>query len=127
MPGRVFAKTQPDWQPQHLLRKSGWSGGPPTAFVWTIGEIIGSAVAPALVADLSPVDLRGLFQGVFGAAWGLAAFLGPLIGGFVFERFGSSALWGGCFALGCLIAIGYLLMGRNHSGRPAEAAVPGND
>jgi len=80
--------------------------------IWTFGEILGSAVAPAIVADLSPIELRGLFQGVFGAAWGLAAFLGPALGGWVYERYGSSTLWGGCFALGCLVAIGYLALGR---------------
>ncbi|MEW5941704.1 MAG: MFS transporter [Chloroflexota bacterium] len=80
--------------------------------IWTLGEILGSAVAPAIVADLSPIELRGLFQGVFGAAWGLAAFLGPMLGGWVYERYGSSALWGGCFALGCLVALGYLGLGR---------------
>ncbi len=80
--------------------------------IWTFGEMIGSAVAPAIIADLAPIDQRGLFQGVFGASWGLAAFLGPLVGGFVFERFGPSALWGGCFALGCVMAVSYLALGR---------------
>ena len=80
--------------------------------IWTFGEMIGSAVAPSIIADLAPIDQRGLFQGVFGASWGLAAFLGPLAGGFVFERFGSNALWGGCFALGCLMAVAYLALGR---------------
>jgi MFS family permease len=80
--------------------------------IWTFGEIIGSAVAPAIVADLSPVELRGLFQGVFGSAWGLSAFLGPVVGGWVFEHMGASVLWGGCFGLGCLVAVGCLAMGR---------------
>ena len=30
-----------------------------TVIVWTLGEIIASAVAPALIADLAPVELRG--------------------------------------------------------------------
>ena len=80
--------------------------------VWTIGEILGSAVAPTIVADLSPIEFRGLFQGVFGAAWGLSFFLGPLLGGWVYERFGSSTLWGGCFALGCLLTLAYLGLAR---------------
>jgi MFS family permease len=49
--------------------------------IWTLGEIISSAVAPAIIADLAPVKLRGLYQGIFGSAWGgLALFIGPLLG-----------------------------------------------
>ena len=80
--------------------------------VWTFGEIIGSAVAPTIVADLAPIELRGLFQGVFGAAWGLSFFFGPLLGGWVYEHLGPSALWGGCFALGCALTLAYLGLAR---------------
>jgi MFS family permease len=83
-----------------------------TIIIWTFGEILGTAVAPAIVADLSPVKLRGLFQGVFGAAWGLAVFLGPLLGGWVYEHLGSTVLWAGCFVLGCALALAYLALGR---------------
>jgi MFS family permease len=80
--------------------------------IWTLGEILGSAIAPAIVADLSPVELRGLYQGVFGSAWGLSVFLGPMLGGWVFERFGASMLWGACFVLGSLVALAYLVLAR---------------
>ena len=86
--------------------------------VWTLGEIAGSTVAPAIVADLSPVELRGLFQGTYGAAWGLSAFAGPLVGGVVVQRFGAGALWLGCLVLGLLLALGYLALGRR-ARRPA--------
>jgi MFS family permease len=48
--------------------------------IWTIGEIAATSVAPSIIADLAPVELRGLYQGVFGSAWGLSFFLGPLLG-----------------------------------------------
>ncbi len=54
--------------------------------IWTVGEIAATSVAPAIIADLSPVELRGIYQGIFGSAWGLAYFLG-LAGGWVYERF----------------------------------------
>ena len=79
--------------------------------VWTLGEIAGATVAPAIVADLSPVELRGLFQGTYGAAWGLSAFVGPLLGGAVYQQFGAGALWLGCLVLGLLLAGGYLALG----------------
>lgn len=81
-----------------------------TVAVWTIGEIIASAVAPSIVADLSPVDLRGLYQGVYGSAWGLSFFIGPVIGGWVLEHAGAGMLWGGCALLGLLISLGYLAL-----------------
>ena len=78
--------------------------------IWTLGEITASAVAPAISADLAPVELRGLYQGIFGSAWGLSFFIGPLLGGWVFEHLGANALWGGCLALGILLALGFLTM-----------------
>jgi MFS family permease len=80
--------------------------------IWTIGEIAGTAVGPAIIADLSPPDLRGLYQGVFGSAWGLSFFFGPLAGGWVYEHLGKNALWFGCLLLGIVIALGFLLLSR---------------
>ena len=93
-----------------------------TVAVWTLGEIAAAAVAPAVVADLSPVALRGLYQGVFGAAWGLSFFTGPVLGGWVLEHLGAWTLWGGCFGLGCLLALGYLAMTRPAQRRMALAS-----
>jgi MFS family permease len=92
-----------------------------TVAVWTLGEIAASAVAPAIIADLSPVELRGLYQGIFGSAWGLSFFIGPVLGGWVYEHLGSTALWLGCFAIGCILSLCYLWMGslaRHHEQTP---------
>lgn len=79
--------------------------------IWTLGEIAATSVGPTIIADLSPVEARGLYQGVFGAAWGLSFFLGPLAGGWTFEHLGSHALWFGCLILGGIIAVCYLALG----------------
>lgn len=78
--------------------------------IWTFGEIAATSVAPAIIADLSPVELRGLYQGIFGSAWGLAFFVGPLAGGWIYETYGNKILWGGCLVLGFILAAGYLAM-----------------
>jgi MFS family permease len=70
--------------------------------VWTLGEILGATVSPALVADLAPAELRGSYQGAFSMAWGLASCLAPALGGWVLERHGGASLWGGCLLLGLL-------------------------
>lgn len=89
--------------------------------VWTFGEIGGSTVAPAIVADLSAPDVRGLNQGLFQAAWnGLASFLGPLAGGWLFSAAGPSTLWTACFGLGTGLAVAVLLMAGPAERRSAE-------
>jgi MFS family permease len=78
--------------------------------IWTLGEIIGATIAPSVVADLAPVDKRGLYQGVFGAAWGLAFLTGPLMGGWIYQERGAPALWLTCLIAGVALFAGYLLM-----------------
>jgi MFS family permease len=78
--------------------------------IWTLGEIAGTAVAPTINADLSPIELRGLFQGIFGAAWGLSYFVGPLLGGWVYENLGADTLWIGCLITGIMSAFCYLAL-----------------
>jgi MFS family permease len=91
--------------------------------IWTLGEIAGAAIAPTIVADLSPPELRGLYQGVFGAAWGLSLFSGPLIGGWVFQHLGATTLWTGCLAIGFLLSLGYLALSAPANRRMASTQV----
>ncbi|MEP7159176.1 MAG: MFS transporter [Chloroflexota bacterium] len=81
-----------------------------TVVVWTLGEVIGAAVAPVIVSEMSPPALRGLYQGIWGSSWGLAFFIGPVLGGYVLHNYGSAVLWGGAFVLGIVIALGFLAM-----------------
>jgi MFS family permease len=80
--------------------------------IWTLGEIIAATVAPSVVADLAPIDKRGLYQGVFGAAWGLAFLTGPVLGGWIYQTRGATVLWGTCLLAGVLLFAGYLALGR---------------
>ncbi|HSR47937.1 MAG TPA: MFS transporter [Anaerolineales bacterium] len=80
--------------------------------IWTLGEIGGATIAPSIVADLSPPDKRGLYQGIFGSAWGLAFFIGPVLGGWIYENLGGAALWGLCFATALAVAVGFQAMAR---------------
>ena len=85
--------------------------------IWTVGEIVATSVAPTIIADLSPIELRGLFQGIFGSAWGLAYFLGPIIGGWIYEMWGASTLWLSSLGVGLLLCIAYLVLGRHAAAR----------
>jgi MFS family permease len=78
--------------------------------IWTLGEVISASVAPTIIADLSPPEFRGLYMGVFGSAWGLSYFVGPLVGTWAFEQFSASGLWLGCAVLGTCLAGAYMLL-----------------
>ena len=94
-----------------------------SVIVWTLGEIAMAGISPAVVADLSPPDLRGGYQGVFQMAWGGAACVAPLLGGVVLERYGAGVLWSGCVLLGFFCALGYLtITGNRRPNQDREAA-----
>ncbi len=75
------------------------------AVVWTLGEMAFLPVVPTLVSRLSPADLRGSYQGVYHASWGLAKMLGPVLGGLVFAGLGSATLWSGAAGLVAVAAV----------------------
>lgn len=76
--------------------------------VWTLGEILSAAFAPAIVSDLAPTSLRGRYQGLFSMSWGASAFAGPALGAQVLSHFGARTLWLGCAGVGGVIALGHL-------------------
>ncbi|HUX13314.1 MAG TPA: MFS transporter [Spirochaetia bacterium] len=88
--------------------------------IWTVGEIVNASVAPAVVADLATPDVQGLYQGIYGSAWGLAFFAGPALGGWVLSEFGGPVLWAGCLVIGIGAAGGYLLLGRKMDRPPTN-------
>jgi MFS family permease len=39
-----------------------------------------------MLADITPLETRGYWQGFIGGIWGIASVLGPIIGGLLTER-----------------------------------------
>lgn len=89
------------------LGATAFAGSPLTyalsALLWTLGEIGFSSAAPALVAELAPVDQRGAYQGTYQLAWGASSTFAPTLGSLVLARLGSRSLWLGCCGV-CLLA-----------------------
>jgi MFS family permease len=81
-----------------------------TIVVWTLGEIVFSPVAPAVVADLAPSELRGGYQGALTMTWGVAACVAPALGSMALGRGGSWILWSGCAVLGLAAAVLHVLI-----------------
>ncbi|MGC9670146.1 MDR family MFS transporter [Planosporangium sp. 12N6] len=71
-----------------------------TVLVWTFGEMLNAPSNSALLAAMSPVAMRGRYQGLFSLSWQLASFAAPVLGGFVQQEAGGPALWLGCLGLG---------------------------
>lgn len=82
-----------------------------TVLIWTMGEMLSSPSNATLIAELSPAELRGRYQGVFGLSWQLAGFTAPILGGLVRDQAGSTTLWLGCAAIAGVVAVGHLLSG----------------
>lgn len=81
-----------------------------TVVVWTLGEIVVSAVGQTIVADLAPAHLRGRYQGMWGMAWSLAGLLAPLGGTYLLAQ-GKLVLWPVCAAITVAGGAGLLLLG----------------
>ncbi|GAA2654250.1 MFS transporter [Paractinoplanes durhamensis] len=82
-----------------------------TVVIWTLGEMLQSPSNAATVAALSPVALRGRYQGLSSLSWSAGTALAPIAGGFTQEHLGDTALWLGCFGLCALVALGHLITG----------------
>ncbi|MER7331080.1 MULTISPECIES: MFS transporter [unclassified Micromonospora] len=82
-----------------------------TVLIWTVGEMLNSPSNATLIAELSPAELRGRYQGVFSLSWQVAGAVAPVLGGLVREQAGNSELWLGCAVIGGLMAIAHLVSG----------------
>jgi MFS family permease len=91
-----------------------------TVVVWTVGEVIGASVGPAVVADLAPATLRGRYQGVFGFSFAAASLVAPLAGGATYDRLGGPVLWTGCAVLSFVTGAAHLAIGPARSRRLAQ-------
>src|SRR5581483_7294380 len=75
-----------------------------TTCLFTFGEMISMPVAGAYVADLAPVERRGLYMGIYGMVWAAAFVFGPSLGLALFSL-SRTLLWITCGVLGILAAM----------------------
>ncbi|HEY6100474.1 MAG TPA: MFS transporter [Anaeromyxobacter sp.] len=70
----------------------GWAGSMGALIAWRAVQGLGAgALQPitfTIVGDLFDVHERGRMQGLFGAVWGLAGLVGPLVGGAIVHTIG---------------------------------------
>lgn len=74
-----------------------------TTSVFTFGEMISMPVTGAYVADLAPVERRGLYMGTYGMVWAATFVFGPSLGLSLFS-YDRRLLWLGCGVMGVVAA-----------------------
>ncbi|SCE90945.1 Predicted arabinose efflux permease, MFS family [Micromonospora coriariae] len=90
-----------------------------TVLIWTVGEMLNSPSNSTLIAELSPAELRGRYQGVFSLSWQIAGACAPILGGLVREHAGNATLWLACAAIGVVTAVAHLVSGPARERRAA--------
>ena len=126
-PGPAAARTCSRWPPWSsgvgfgLTAFAGTAPGSTRSRCWSGRSARCSTRRPTrrLIAELSPADMRGRYQGVFSLSWSVAAFAAPVLGGFVREHLGNTTLWLGCAALAFVVG------GRPPGVRPGPGAPGG--
>jgi MFS family permease len=96
--------------------------------VLTVGEMLIVPTGTALVANLSPADMRARYIGLYTLSFRVASGIGPVLGGFLSDQIAPVATWyGGAWV--CLIAAsGYTLLARRWPlVQQARRSSPGGD
>jgi MFS family permease len=94
-----------------------------TVVIWTLGEMLQSPSNASTIAALSPLALRGRYQGLNSLSWSAGTALAPILGGFTQEHLGDATLWIGCFVVCALVAAGQLITGPRRERRAEELAL----
>ena len=73
--------------------------------VWSIGNVLLTGSAFAVVTSLAPDGAAARYLAVYGLSWGAATVVAPVLATQVLSSLGPGALWLGCAALCLLMAV----------------------
>jgi len=62
----------------------------------TIAEMLVTPIGQAIVAKLSPEDMRGRYMAVFGFSWTIPTAVGPLAAGLIMDNYNPNWVWYAC-------------------------------
>lgn len=81
-----------------------------SVLIWTFGEMLSLPLLNAVIADRAAPGNRGRYMGIYTMAFSFAFVLAPLVGTWVFERYGGDVLWFGVAAAGIPLFFGTLAL-----------------
>jgi len=76
----------------------------------TLGEMISSPILQAVIAALSPRDMRGRYMAVFNLSHEAAHAIGPLAAGIIMDNYDPNWVWYAGGIICTISAIGYLIL-----------------
>ncbi len=78
--------------------------------IMTIGELVIVPTSSTYVANRAPVDKRGRYMSLYALTWGVASGIAPILGGYLNDTFGPTAIWigGACIGMLSVIAFSFL-------------------
>ena len=62
----------------------------------TMAEMLVTPTGQAIVAKLSPEDMRGRYMAVFGFTWSIPTAIGPLAAGLIMDNYNPNWVWYTC-------------------------------
>jgi MFS family permease len=78
--------------------------------VMTIGELIIIPPSSTYVANHAPADMRGRYMSLYTLSWGIAAGIGPVVGGLLNDNLGPKYIWWGGGMIGLIGVTGLFIM-----------------
>lgn len=76
----------------------------------TIGEMIVTPVAQALVAKFAPKDMRGRYMAIYGMSWGIPIAFGPLAAGVVMDNYDPNWVWYAAGIISMVTVAGFFII-----------------
>ena len=83
-----------------------------TVLIWTLGEMLSLAIVSGVVAERAGTSNQGRFMGAFALSFAVAFVVAPLLGTWVYQRYGPQILWPACGLLGVFLWLGFSLLSR---------------
>jgi len=95
----------------------------------TIGELMWGPTSVAFVAKVAPIDMRGRYMGVYGAAGGIAWGIGPVTSGYAYDNIAPVSVWhlALVLAVACTLAFGFIGKMAPVARQPSLATNPQNE
>jgi len=95
-----------------------------TVLVWTIGEMLSIPFISGWVGNRAGGENVGGYMGLFSLSFSMALVLGPPVGTWVYQRYGSTTLFYGCGLVGLLLWGGFTALSIRSGRIPLAAAPP---